>query len=90
MRRAGPRRRAVDVDPATLAGAQGNGVTDQHLVVAGGERGIPRSIGRMTGDDVGGAKELSNAISLTPTRAFAGEATSPLFTATCKKLREKG
>lgn len=43
----------------------------------------------LTGDDVAGAKELSNAISLTPTRPFAGEATSPLFTATCKKLREK-
>ncbi|HEY3451473.1 MAG TPA: PEGA domain-containing protein [Myxococcales bacterium] len=43
----------------------------------------------LTGDDVGGAKELSNAVSLTPTRAFAGEATSPLFTATCKKIREK-
>ncbi len=43
----------------------------------------------LTGDDLGGARELSNAISLTPTRAFTGEATSPLFTATCRKLREK-
>ena len=43
----------------------------------------------LTGDDVNGAKELANAVSLTPTRSFAGEATSPLFTATCKKIREK-
>lgn len=43
----------------------------------------------LTGDDVNGAKELSTAVSLTPTRSFPGEATSPLFTATCKKIREK-
>ena len=43
----------------------------------------------LTGDDVGGAKELAHAVSLTPTRAFAGESTSPLFTATVKKIREK-
>lgn len=43
----------------------------------------------LTGDDAGGAKELWNAVSLTPTRPFQGEATSPLFTATVKKIREQ-
>ncbi len=43
----------------------------------------------LTGDDANGAKELWSAISLTPTRSFPGEATSPLFAATVKKIREK-
>jgi hypothetical protein len=43
----------------------------------------------LTGDDVNGAKELWNAIALTPNRQFQGESTSPLFTATVKKTREK-
>ena len=32
--------RAVDGDPATLAGAPGDGLADEHLVVAVGERGV--------------------------------------------------
>jgi hypothetical protein len=43
----------------------------------------------LTGNDVEGARELSHAIALTPARRFAGEATSPLFAATVKKLREQ-
>ena len=43
----------------------------------------------LTGDDISGAKELWNGIALTPNRPFAGEATSPLFAATVKKIREK-
>jgi hypothetical protein len=43
----------------------------------------------LTGDDVGGAKELWSAISLTPARPFTGESTSPLFTATVSRVREK-
>lgn len=43
----------------------------------------------LTGDDANGAKELSHAISLAPSRTFSGESTSPLFAATVRKLREK-
>lgn len=43
----------------------------------------------LTGDDVGGAKELWNALTLTPSRPLPGESTSPLFTATVKKIRER-
>jgi hypothetical protein len=43
----------------------------------------------LTGDDAGGAKELWNAISLTPARSFPGEATSALFASTVKKIRER-
>ena len=44
--------RPVDVDPATLASAGGDGVTDEHLVVAVGEGGVRRSLRRMSGDHV--------------------------------------
>ena len=43
----------------------------------------------LTGEDEQGSQELASALSLTPARAFAGEATSPLFTATVSKVREQ-
>ncbi len=42
----------------------------------------------LTGDDAAGAKELAHAIALTPNRPFHGESTSPLFTATVRKVRD--
>ena len=59
---------AVDLDPATLAGALGDGVVDQHLVVAVGEGGVRRVAGRPAGDDVGvdrpeeGAERVGEAL----------------------------
>ncbi len=41
------------------------------------------------GRDEEGAKELANAISLTPFRTFAREGTSPLFSATVKRIRDQ-
>jgi hypothetical protein len=41
------------------------------------------------GDDVGGERQLAQAVALAPARDFPGMSTSPLFTATVKKMRDK-
>ncbi len=42
----------------------------------------------LTADDAGGERELHSAVALAPKRAFAGEATSPLFAALVQRARE--
>ena len=51
-RRACARRGPIDVDPATVSGALGDRIADEHLVVAVGEGGVRRPLGRPAGHDV--------------------------------------
>ena len=48
-----PDKTPIDVDPAAERGALGDGVVDEHLVVAGSKVGVRRVRARATGDDIG-------------------------------------